>query len=382
MKISGDWISEPATQAVCKALTDAGFQALFVGGCVRNALLGVAVSDIDISTDARPETVSDLAEKAGFRAVPTGIDHGTITVVANHIPHEITTFRRDVETDGRRAVIVFADKVEDDARRRDFTMNALYAQADGTVVDPLGGLPDLHDRHVRFIDDASARIQEDYLRILRFFRFSAWYGDPDLGFDADALAAIAENLDGLESLSKERVTSELIKLVSAPDPNPAIATMVQIGVIQHLFKGGDTRAFGPYLHFANELKLAVDPVARFVALGHRNLPDHLRLSKAQSRAFELLWNEAESSRGVGELAYRHGAECARQILALRAALLEVPLYAPADRIAVGANAEFPIKPADLIPSYSGKALGEKLKALEAAWIGSDFTLSKSDLLDL
>ena len=143
------------------------------------------LGDIDIATDARPEAVSDLAERAGLKAVPTGIDHGTVTVVARGLPHEVTTFRRDVETDGRRAVVAFSTDIADDARRRDLTMNALYARPDGTVADPLGGLPDLLARRVAFIEDAAARIREDYLRILRFFRFHAWYGDPAGGLDAD-----------------------------------------------------------------------------------------------------------------------------------------------------------------------------------------------------
>ena len=168
MKVSGDWLTRSPTQTVCAMLTDAGFQALLVGGCVRNALLGEPVSDIDISTDAVPEKVIELAGKAGLKAIPTGIDHGTITVVVEGVAHEITTFRKDVETDGRRAVVSFSKHVEDDAHRRDFTMNALYATADGTVVDPLGGLADLKARRFVFIDNAEQRIREDYLRILRW----------------------------------------------------------------------------------------------------------------------------------------------------------------------------------------------------------------------
>jgi len=176
-RIDEAWLTEPATQQVCRALTEGGAQALFVGGCVRNALLGAPVSDIDITTDAHPERVMALAAAAGIKAVPTGIAHGTVTLVANSIPHEVTTFRRDVETDGRRAVVAFSDSIHEDAARRDFTMNALYARPDGTVLDPLDGLPDLQARRVRFIGDATDRIREDYLRSLRYFRFHAWYGD-------------------------------------------------------------------------------------------------------------------------------------------------------------------------------------------------------------
>ena len=192
MKIRGDWISQAGTQALCAALTAAGYRALFVGGCVRNALMARAVADIDIATDALPEIVTNIAETAGFQVVPTGIEHGTVTVIAQGVAHEVTTFRRDIATDGRHATVAFATDIAQDAARRDFTMNALYAQADGTVIDPLGGLADLQARHLRFVGDASARIREDYLRILRFFRFYAIYGEPSRGIDAEGLAACAE----------------------------------------------------------------------------------------------------------------------------------------------------------------------------------------------
>ncbi|MEL7116540.1 MAG: hypothetical protein AAGP08_13320 [Pseudomonadota bacterium] len=212
--ISAPWQSEPTTQALMRALEDAGYQAFFVGGCVRNALLDAPVSDVDISTSARPPDVMRIASDAGFKAHHTGIDHGTVTVATGTTSLEVTTFRRDVETDGRRAVVTYADSIEDDALRRDFTMNAIYATRAGCLVDPLGGLADLVARRVRFIEDAEQRIREDYLRILRFFRFFAHYGDPADGLDAEGLAACAALSDGLERLSKERIGAEMLKLLS------------------------------------------------------------------------------------------------------------------------------------------------------------------------
>ena len=223
MKIGGDWAGAAPTQALLAALVAAGGEGFFVGGCVRNALMGRPVADIDIATALHPEAVSKAATAAGFRVVPTGIDHGTVTVIAGHVPHEVTTFRRDVETDGRRAVVAYSGDMAEDAARRDFTMNALYARADGTVIDPLGGLPDLLAHRVRFVGNAPARIREDYLRILRFFRFHAHYGDPEGGLDPEGLAACAELAGGLSGLSAERVSAELAKLLSAPDPAPSVA---------------------------------------------------------------------------------------------------------------------------------------------------------------
>lgn len=380
MKVAGDWLTRSQTQAVMAMLEDAGHQALLVGGCVRNALLGAPVDDIDISTDARPRQVITLARAAGLKPVPTGIDHGTITVVADGIPHEITTFRADVETDGRRAVVRFADDVTKDAVRRDFTMNALYADRRGTVVDPLGGLPDLIARRVRFIQNADTRIREDYLRILRFFRFTAWYGDPALGFDPDALAAIAQNLDGLQTLSRERVGAELKKLLRAADPAPAVATMAQTGVLTALIPGADARALALLVHLEQGLHIAPDALRRLAAIGAFD-GAALRLSKAEQRQLATLQDLIGNIDSPEDLGYRHGSDTARDVLLLRAAMLDSDL--PPDalaRIAAGAQATFPVTARDLQPDLQGAALGRKLKLLEARWIASRFTLSREELL--
>ncbi|NJM82736.1 MAG: CCA tRNA nucleotidyltransferase, partial [Tabrizicola sp.] len=245
MRIEADWISHPGTQALCAALEEAGFRALFVGGCVRNAIIGAMVSDIDLATDARPEEVTRIAEAAGFKVIPTGIDHGTVTIIARSVPHEVTTFRQDVETDGRRATVAFATDIAEDAGRRDFTMNALYADRQGLVIDPLSGLPDLLARRVRFVGDPERRIREDYLRILRFFRFHAQYGDPEAGLDADGLAASASLADGIGGLSRERIGHEMRKLLAAPDPAPALAAMERSGILARILPGADGRAIAP-----------------------------------------------------------------------------------------------------------------------------------------
>ncbi|WP_299422057.1 CCA tRNA nucleotidyltransferase [uncultured Shimia sp.] len=382
MKVSGDWLTAAPTQAVCAMLETHGHQALLVGGCVRNALLGAPVNDIDISTDARPERVMELAKNAGLNAIPTGIEHGTVTVVADGIPHEITTFRHDVETDGRRAVVAFSDDVEDDARRRDFTMNALYARSDGTVVDPLGGLKDLKARRLRFIDNAEDRIREDYLRILRYFRFHAYYGDPAEGMDPEALAAIAANIDGLASLSRERVGSETVKLMGAPDPASAVAAMRQTGALTAILPGTDDRALAPLVHLEELHTVAIDPIRRLTVLGGGNVAEALRLSKKAARHRDVLRNGLESSDTAGALGYRFGEEAATSILLLRAAMFE-SLLMPDTLVTAraGAEASFPIRPADLIDRFQGAALGKALKELESRWIASNFALTKAELLD-
>ena len=377
------WLNDPDAQAVCRIIGDAGYDVYFVGGCVRNALLGEPDSDVDMSTNAPPDQVMALAKAAGLKAIPTGIDHGTVTVIAGSGTFEITTFRRDVATDGRRAAVVFSNDISDDARRRDFTMNALYAAPDGRTIDPLGGLPDLLARKVRFIEDASARIQEDYLRILRFFRFSAWYSEQLTGYDPDALAAIADNTGGLETLSAERVGQEMAKLLSAPNPAPAVAVMRQTGVLSATLPGSDDRWLSIIVHLEQHLGIAPDWLGRLAALGGEGVVDRFRLSRVHARKFELLRQVGFAGPPLREIAYRYGLDIAQQALLLRSAMVEkAPDIDLLEAINSASQAAFPIKAVDLMPAFEGPLLGTRLSVLEDEWIASDFTLSKAQLLDL
>ncbi|MFM2388887.1 MAG: hypothetical protein RLZZ437_442 [Pseudomonadota bacterium] len=379
MKVSGEWLASAGVQAVMAALTGAGHQALAVGGCVRNAVLGAPIADVDVATDAVPETVTNIAENAAFRVIPTGIDHGTVTVLAHGTSIEVTTFRRDVATDGRRAVVAFSTDIADDAARRDFTMNALYAQADGTLVDPLGGLPDLLARRVRFVGEAEARIREDYLRILRFFRFHAWYADPDHGIDAEGLAACAANSAGLETLSRERVGAEMRKLLAAPDPGPAVAAMAQGGALGAILPGVDARWLPVLVH----LERAAPPrwLRRLAVLGGPEATDALRLSRDEQRDLAHIRDALASDYSPAATGFLYGATLASDAVLLRAAMLESP---PPDawqgQIARGAAAQFPVNAADLMPALEGGALGARLKDLQERWLRSDLTLTKAQLL--
>ena len=227
------WMTAPETRAVFDAL--GSDNARFVGGSVRNALMGRPVEDIDIATPLRPDEVTRQLEASGIKAVPTGIDHGTVTAVVDGKPFEITTLRRDVETDGRRAVVAFSEDWAEDAERRDFTMNALYASIDGEVFDYAGGVEDLKAGRVRFAGDAATRIREDYLRILRLFRFHAWYGRDEL--DSEALRAAAVEKAGLASLSGERIQKEMLRLLEAENPMPSLRAMAATGILAEVLPG-------------------------------------------------------------------------------------------------------------------------------------------------
>lgn len=363
-------------------LEEGGHRAYFVGGCVRNALIGAEVSDVDIATDARPERVAALAFRAGLKAIPTGIAHGTVTVVSGGHAFEVTTFRRDVATDGRRAVVVFSDDVAEDAARRDFTMNALYAAADGTVIDPTGeGLADLAARRVRFVGEPARRIAEDHLRVLRFFRFHAWYGDPVRGLDPAAYAACAAARDRLGRLSRERVGAEMSKLLAAPDPAPAVVAMAEAGVLERVLPGADPRLLPELMIVEKAAGVAPRWLRRLAALGGEGKAwiDTLRLSRAEGKALAAIREARSADATPAALGYRHGVEAARDALLLRAAAGELLPEGWEAAIARGAEAQFPVRAADL-PHLSGPALGAGLRRLETIWLASDLSLDREALL--
>ncbi len=379
MRIAADWLNEAGLQRLMRALEADSFQTLAVGGCVRNALMGRSITDVDLATAATPETVSNRAVSLGLRAIPTGIEHGTVTVVTGARTYEVTTFRRDISTDGRHALVQFSSDVAEDAARRDFTINALYMDAQGKVIDPLGGMSDIVARRVRFVGDAGARIREDYLRILRFFRFSAIYGDADLGFDPETLAACAAHLDGIKALSRERIGQEMRKLLGADDPAPALAAMSHIGALAQVLAGADARFIAPLVHV--EAGRACRPIARLALLGGQEVADALRLSRAESAILKTIRAEMGSTLTPAALAWRHGAVLAGDILHARAAMMGQGLQADWQaEIARGAQAVCPVSAADFMPRLAGPALGRALSKATASWLASDLRAGKSDLI--
>ncbi len=379
MRIGGVWLNHPGTQALCAVLGLAGHRILFVGGCVRNTLMLKPVTDIDLATDALPQVVIEMAKAAGFKVIPTGIDHGTVTVIAGGITHEVTTFRRDIETDGRRAMVSYSRNLKEDAARRDFTMNALYAEPSGELVDPLGGLPDLLAHRVRFVGDPEQRIREDYLRILRFFRFHAVYGDPSQGINAEGLAACAALAEGVDGLSRERIGAEMRKLLAASNPAPALASMASTGILQRVLPGAHPKAIAPLVH----LEADTPPrwQRRLAVLGGQDPGAPLRLSRQEQAAVARIAGEIGSTLTPAALGWKLGATPGSDVVLARAALLESPLppgwRSDLDR---GAEAKFPITATDLMPRFQGKALGAKLKQLEARWLSSDLKLTREALL--
>lgn len=381
------WMTAPKTRAVLDAL---GPDARFVGGAVRNALLKREVSDIDIATPLRPDEVVKRLTAAGLGAVPTGIEHGTITAISSGTPFEVTTLRRDVSTDGRRAVVAFTEDWHEDAKRRDFTMNALYATADGEIVDLVGGVADLNAGKVRFVGDATTRIREDYLRILRLFRFHAWYGKGDI--DSEALRAAATEKTGLAQLSGERVQKELLRLLEADDPAPVLRTMAAAGILGALLPGALSIARLEHLAAIDSSAFFTpDPLLRLAALlpsdvaVARSVAQRLKLSAANAARLEDIAGAKEkivsymSVKEVRKLLYRIGVAPFRDRVFIKWAedpkesnainwrmLLEVASTWP--------RPTFPLTGRDVMLAGvpEGPLVGRILSEVEDWWVDADF----------
>jgi poly(A) polymerase len=392
------WMTSAAARRVMDALEAARpGSARFVGGCVRNALLGEPVADIDIATQLTPDKVEKTMLAAGIAVHATGIEHGTLTVVADRQPFEVTTLRRDVETDGRRAVVAFTEEWAEDAQRRDFRMNALYAAANGDVFDPTGGgLDDIAKRHIIFVGDPETRIREDYLRILRFFRFFAWYGHGEP--DAAGLMACSKLKSGLATISAERIWMEMKKLLAAPSPMAALEAMGSFGILTSLFP--NTRGLellSKIVALESRAGLAPDPMVRFLSLFWKDA-DAVheavnRLKMSNEERHRLNWAVRDMTDITATMNGR----------AMRRALYSIGQSVFRDRVVLAwaqqpevsemwktlydaANAyerpALPVTGDDMLSLgvAEGPAIGDALRKLEAEWIDSDFKLKREQLL--
>ncbi len=398
------WMTAPATRAVIDALRSGGVEVRFVGGCVRDAVAGRPVKDIDLATPAAPETVVELLERAGLKAVPTGIDHGTVTAVSSGRPYEITTLRKDVKTFGRHAEVAFTDDWEADAARRDLTINALSCSPEGELYDPFGGRADLEAGRVRFVGDARTRIEEDYLRLLRFFRFHAYYGRG--GVDREALQAAKDLAPNLTRLSGERVREELLRLLAAPQPVAMVKVMRENGILAVVLPEADGLERLAALIGLEALVEASedkpDALRRLAALVEGDaaaiaaLAGRLRLSRAQSDRLVGLAAPAESvaaeldPRSLRRALYRLGREAVRDLLLLDAAarLAAGPGPAPAALEAALAQAAawqprgFPLRGRDAraLGLPAGPEVGRQLRDVEAWWLEQDMAPDRRQCL--
>lgn len=401
------WFQAPHLRRIFDLLNADGGEVRVVGGAIRNSLMGLPAGDVDLATTWRPEEVTERAGGAGIKAVPTGIDHGTVTLVIEGVPYEITTLRRDVATDGRRAEVAFGTDWKADAERRDFTINALYAGVDGEIIDHVGGLGDIETRTVRFIGSAAERVAEDYLRILRFFRFFAYYGSGRP--DAEGLRACAQARAKLATLSAERVWTETKKLLSADDPGRALLWMRQAGVLSEILP--ETEKWGidaiPALIAAEKsFSWRADPLLRLAAIVPPDaarleaMTKRLRLSKAESAYLDRFAEAPEIAATLADAAlerqlYRHGTEGI--VVRLRLALASARRKAETDPAFLADSASFhrllaraekwqrpvfPLNGADVLKLGipAGPKVGEVLAELEAFWVERNFSVERATLV--
>jgi len=393
------WLKAKETQALIAALEAARPNgSRFVGGCVRNTLMGREVDDIDIATQLTPDQVTEVCAKAGFAAHPTGIEHGTVTVVVKGKPFEVTTLRRDVSTDGRRATVAFTESWEEDAQRRDFRINALYADAQGAILDPTGGgLDDARAGRVIFIGDARQRIKEDYLRILRFFRFNAWYAKTPI--DPQGLHACADLVAGLDQLSVERIWKEVKKLLAAPDPRAAWEGMSAIEVrARALPEMANETRLDALVALEADLMLPVDPLTRVAAAladqeSARALARRLKLSNEErERLVAALGDDVKitsymSLREMRRAIYSIGNEPFRDRVMLawagagggkaqhwRALLAHAQMWTPPKLPLSGDE----VMAAGVPP---GPKVGQVLREVEDWWIDADFPDDKLSVIE-
>ncbi|MGH6867134.1 MAG: CCA tRNA nucleotidyltransferase [Methyloceanibacter sp.] len=391
------WLRRPEVEQAFAALSGGGVETRAVGGAVRDALLGIEVTEVDLATTATPEQVMTLARKAGLKAVPTGIEHGTVTVIADTVPFEVTTLRRDVETYGRHAKVAFTKDWIEDAQRRDFTLNALYADCDGSLFDPIGGYADLKAGRVRFIGSAEDRIKEDYLRILRFFRFNAYYGSGPV--DGEGLRAAVRLRCGLGQLSGERVGAEMRRLLVAPRAMRAVQSLYDYGLITELL-GGVPRldpfakliAIEAALGFAAYAMTRLAALAVFVEEDVPRLAARFKLSNSEQSVLAL------GARGTGDALLPEENAAKRLLYAIAPGRFGIKVLLTWAQSGAGPDREdwrdaydlpkrwevpkFPVRGSDLAETgkLRGPALGEVLRALEAAWIESGFALTREALL--
>jgi len=385
-KIQAEWLARPGIRRIVDCLGPDNIR--FVGGAVRDTLVGRKVHDIDAATIFPPEKTAALLEAAGIKVIPTGIDHGTVTAIADSEKAEITTLRHDMETDGRRAVVAYTDNWKADAARRDFTFNALYLSADGDLHDPFRGVDDLKAGRVRFIGDAETRIEEDALRILRFFRFHAWYGEGKP--DATGLDACKQKVALLKALSAERVRDELLKLLAAPAPFDALRAFERTGATAVLQFGGlNSARLKNFVQAEQAYGFTPDALLRlacWLTLEEADVPQfakRFRLSKKQRERLSAVVEGLhapvpESARELRAFIYRHGQDAARCAL-FADGTCEQSLVALLQDWQVPT---FPLKGGDIVARgiEAGPAVSEVMKRLETEWFESDFQLSKDELL--
>ena len=381
-------------------LNEKGDTARFVGGCVRDSIIGLKTTDIDIATKLNPEDVVKILSSKSIKVVPTGIDHGTVSVFSKDFNFEITTLRSDISTDGRHAEVIFSDSWEEDSLRRDFTINSIYLKQNGEIYDPHNGIQHLKDRKIIFIGNPDERINEDYLRILRFFRFNAFYGNNNLKLSSDSIKACAKNKNKIKKLSSERVQNEFFKILKSSNPYFIISIMRKIEILDLLFEHKvETKIFKKLLLIDKENSFSKNHILRFASLALNNKKINLNnlqmfnFSKKERKELCLLTNQEFeihnklNNSDIKKILYSIDRKTLKDMAKLSWALSNnrvtnknwKNILSQIDKVAIPI---FPLKAKDILDYglEEGPIIGEILKTVEQDWIDSNFEHNKEDLL--
>ena len=372
-------LADRGAQKICQIMEEAGRPVLCVGGAVRSIILDRPFEDVDFATPANSLEVASVMAKTGLHVDTTGADHGSIAVEIGGKRFVITSFRRDIRTDGRRAQIAPTKSLLADARRRDLTVNALYADRHGRLIDPLGALSDVRQHRIRFIGNPALRLCEDRLRMLRFFRIAAQLESTDL--DNDALAEIRRGCDGVRLLSAERITCEMMKLLAAPNPAETLKIMHAVGLLQRILPETKPDCLVRLERLERRAGTSASAIRRLAALAGSRDVGMLKLERNSAQRVAIIRQLSEEEFPVDVLASRHGAETALDAALIGAAIRGTGIDRDVAALAnQGADRQFPLRAEDLMPHFSGPSLGAELRRLRLIWENSGMTSSRAKLL--
>tara|TARA_Y100001935_G_scaffold133114_1_gene110196 strand:+ start:1428 stop:2681 length:1254 start_codon:yes stop_codon:yes gene_type:complete len=399
-KIKYNFLQDKTCKKILSLLNKKADTARFVGGCVRDSLIGVETNDIDIATKLEPNDVVDILTSASIKVIPTGIDHGTVSVFSKNFNFEITTLRSDISTDGRHAEVIFSDSWKKDSLRRDFTINSIYLKQNGEIYDPHNGIQHLKKRKITFIGDPNERINEDYLRILRYFRFNALYGNDNLKLSDNSIKACAKNKNKIKKLSPERIHNEFFKILNSANPYFVINIMKKIGILDILFeKKAETKFFKKLLSIEKKNSMTMDQILRFVSIAPNTKKSHLsdlkmfNFSKKDKKKLLLLTNQEFKihnklkKNAIERILYSIDKQSLVDLIILSWAL-STNKITDADWISILSQISkikvpiFPLKAIDLLNFglEEGPIIGEIIREIEKDWINSNFKLNKEELL--
>ena len=379
------WKSDSALKALVQSLESAGGVAYLVGGCVRNTILGKPFTDIDIATDLLPEQVVSISKKEGYKVIQTGISYGTLTIVKAGRKFEVTTFRSDIKTYGRKASVKFTSEMKLDAMRRDFTMNSIYMAVSGEIIDPLGSLDDLLEKKIKFIGNPSERIEEDNLRILRFFRFLAEFNKGRSDIDQDTMEALYKYKKEVKSLSRERIWMELKRILSVPEPQHIFSIMIAEGILDEVFPPIEIEGLSKVITAEKKYSVSPSHLVRLFSLNKsigKKWAHYVSLTSNEAKILEFIKESLAHYKELKTVAYKFGRGVAEGwLLNFHDGSFDVIPSKMSEIINTGCNAFFPISGVDLLEEMEeGPELGRQMERLEKLWIKSGFKMSKEELL--